>query len=60
MLYFFSFFLCPLIGAHFFPMLLEHILLFFYDPLSFCNITRREISLNFGVFIFGGWMKCFA
>jgi hypothetical protein len=45
-----------LIGAHFF-MLLEHIL-FSMTPLSFCKITRREISLNFGVFIFGGWMAC--
>jgi nitrate reductase gamma subunit len=43
----------------FFYMLLEHIL-FFMTPLSFCRNTRREISLNFGVFIFGGWMACFA
>jgi hypothetical protein len=45
----------------FFSMLLEHILSFFsMTLLSFCKITRREISLNFGVFIFGGWMACFA
>jgi hypothetical protein len=40
----------------FFSMLLEH---FSMTPLSFCKITRREISLDFGVFIFGGWMACF-
>jgi hypothetical protein len=59
---FFSLYLCPLIGE-FFSMLLEHILLFFFFrwPLSpFCKITRREISLDFRVFIFGGWMACFA
>jgi hypothetical protein len=33
---------------------------FLMTPLSFCNITRREISLNIGVFIFGGWMACVA
>jgi nitrate reductase gamma subunit len=43
----------------FFCMLLEHIL-FSMTPLSFCNNKRREISLNFGVFIFAGWMACFA
>jgi hypothetical protein len=52
-----SLFLCSFIGALFY-MLLEHILslfLFFsMTPLSFCKITRREISLDFGVFIFGG------
>jgi hypothetical protein len=36
------------------------IYLFSITPLSFCNTTRREISLNFGVFIFGGWVACFA
>jgi hypothetical protein len=44
----------------YFSMLLEHILFFAMTPLSFCKITRREISLNFGVFISGGWMACFA
>jgi hypothetical protein len=33
---------------------------FSMTPLSFCKITRREISLYFGVFIFDGWMTCFA
>jgi hypothetical protein len=37
----------------FFSMPLEHIL-FSISPLSFCMITRKEIFLNFGVFIFGG------
>jgi hypothetical protein len=42
-------------------MLLEHILsLVSMTPLSFCKKTRREISLDFRVFIFGGWMACFA
>jgi hypothetical protein len=44
---------------HIFSMLLEHIL-FSMTPLSFRKNTRREISLNFGVFIVGGWMACFA
>jgi hypothetical protein len=52
------FFPCSLIGAH--SMLLEHIPFFPMTPLSFCKITRREIFLDFGVFIFGGWMACFA
>jgi hypothetical protein len=49
----------------FYAIWLEHI--FFYafwtytffsmTPLSFCKITKREISLDFGVFIFlvDGW-----
>jgi hypothetical protein len=32
-------------------MLLEHIV-FSMTPLSFCNIKRKEISLDFGVFIY--------
>jgi hypothetical protein len=46
----------------FFSMLLEHIVFFpFFSmtPLSFCKITRTELSLDFGVYIFGGWMACF-
>jgi hypothetical protein len=55
-----QFFLCCLIGPHISSMLLEHILFFSMTPLSFCKITRREISLDFRVFSFGGWMACFA
>jgi hypothetical protein len=55
----FTLFLFSLIGAHSFSMLLEHIL-FSMTPLSFCKITRKEIYLDFGIFIFGGWMACFA
>jgi hypothetical protein len=36
-------------------MLLENIPLFLMIPLSFCKNTRREISFDFGVFIFW-WM----
>jgi hypothetical protein len=50
----FSLFLCSLIEAHFFSMLLKHIPLFSMTPLSFCKITRRVISLDFGVFFW--WM----
>jgi hypothetical protein len=49
-----------MLRSTFFSMLLEHILFFSMTPLSFCKNTRREISLNFGAFIFGGWMACFA
>jgi hypothetical protein len=38
----------------FFSMLLKHILFVSMIPISFCKITRREIYLDFGVFIFGG------
>jgi hypothetical protein len=47
-----------LIGAPFFLCFLS--IYFFMTPLSLCKITRREISLNLGVFIFDGWMACFA
>jgi hypothetical protein len=40
-------------------MLLEHII-FSVAPLSFCKNIRKEISLELGVFIFGGWIACFA
>jgi hypothetical protein len=39
------FFLCSLIGAYFFLCFLS-IYLFSMTPLSFCKITRREISLE--------------
>jgi hypothetical protein len=49
------FFLCSLIGAHFFYASWAYT--FFLWPLSpFAIIIRRETSLNFGVFIFAGWM----
>jgi hypothetical protein len=55
------FFLCSLIGAHLFSLCFLSIYSFFsMTPPSFCKITRREISLDFGVFIFSGWMACFA
>jgi hypothetical protein len=40
-------------------MLLEHIL-FFNDSSLLLQEYKREISLNFGVFIFVGWMACFS
>jgi hypothetical protein len=52
----------------FYALWLEHIYFshaswaytfFWMTPLSFCKNTRREIPLDFGVFIFGGWMACF-
>jgi hypothetical protein len=47
------FFLCSLIGAHFFSMLLEH---FFNDPSLLLQDYMKKISLDFGVFIFfDGW-----
>jgi hypothetical protein len=36
----------------FFPMLLEHILFFLMTPLSFCKITRREISFTLDYLFF--------
>jgi hypothetical protein len=53
-----SFFLCSLIGAHF-SMLLEHILFSGDLSLLLQDYKKRNI-LYFGVFIFGGWMACFA
>jgi hypothetical protein len=54
------FFLCSLIGAHFFYASWAYTLCFVsMNPLSFCKNTRRQISLDFEVFIFGGWMACF-
>jgi hypothetical protein len=37
-------------------MLLEHILF----SMTLSPFARREISLELGVLIFGGWMACFA
>jgi hypothetical protein len=54
-----SFFLCSLIGAHFFLCFLS--IYFFSMTLSPFARTQEEKSLwNFGVFIFGRWMACFA
>jgi hypothetical protein len=44
----------------FFSMFLEHILsLFFNDPSLLLQDYKKRISLELGVFIFGGWMACF-
>jgi hypothetical protein len=47
-------------STNFFLYFLSIYSFFSMTRLSYCKITRREISYNFGVFIFGGWMACFA
>jgi hypothetical protein len=50
-----SFFMLFDCSTYIFSKLHEHIL-FFNDPSVLCKITRREISLDFGVFILvDGW-----
>jgi hypothetical protein len=47
-------------SIYIFSMLLEHILPFFYDPSLLLQDYKKRNLFNFGVFIFGGWMACFA
>jgi hypothetical protein len=43
-------------SIYFFPMIFENILFFPVTPLSFCKITRREISLTLEyLFLVDGW-----
>jgi hypothetical protein len=44
----------------FFPMLLEHILFFSNDPSLFLQDYKERNLFYFGLFIFCGWMTCFA
>jgi hypothetical protein len=47
-------------STYFFVCFLSIYSFFSMTALSFRKITRRKISLDLGVFIFGGWMACFA
>jgi hypothetical protein len=53
----FSFF-CSLIGAYIFLCFLS-IYFFFNDPSPFARLKEEKSILDFGVFMFGGWMACF-
>jgi hypothetical protein len=53
-------------STYIFSMLLEHILYLFFSFLfsmalfPFARIQEEKSLWTFGVFIFGGWMACFA